>query len=158
MTFYRRHGWPQATHPSPEGKGIVVFLGPRHRARALAAMPLENFAPQNLGSVTAHIDSARPVATLIYVFTVSPDRQAELIELLARATEETMKHQPGFICANFHASQDGERVINYAQWESEDHYRAMLANREARIRMDETATIAMDVQPRLFRGESAHRH
>jgi len=38
--FYRRHGWIQATHPSPEGKGIAVFLGPRHPARALAAQPL----------------------------------------------------------------------------------------------------------------------
>ncbi|MGI5458773.1 antibiotic biosynthesis monooxygenase family protein [Streptomyces sp. CA-249302] len=107
-------------------------------------------------TVTARIDSTRTVATLINVFTVSPDRQSELIELLARATEETMKHQPGFICANFHASQDGERVVNYAQWESEEHYRTMLANPAARIHMDQAATIATDVQPRLFRVQSTH--
>ncbi|WP_030809091.1 GNAT family N-acetyltransferase [Streptomyces sp. NRRL S-337] len=40
VTFYRRQGWTQATHPSPEYKGIVVFLSPRHPARALAAIPL----------------------------------------------------------------------------------------------------------------------
>ncbi|MFD3314613.1 GNAT family N-acetyltransferase [Streptomyces sp. NPDC058694] len=40
MSFYRRQGWTQATHPSPDGKGIVVFLGPRHPARALAVQPL----------------------------------------------------------------------------------------------------------------------
>ncbi|MEV7152929.1 antibiotic biosynthesis monooxygenase family protein [Streptomyces sp. NPDC093084] len=108
-------------------------------------------------TVTAQIDSTRPVATLINVFTVSPTRQSELLELLSRATEETMKHQPGFICANFHASQDGERVINYAQWESEEHYRAMLANPDARVHMDEAATIATDVQPRLFHVLSTHR-
>ncbi|MEV7341755.1 antibiotic biosynthesis monooxygenase family protein [Streptomyces sp. NPDC093544] len=107
-------------------------------------------------TVTAQIVSTRPVATLINVFTISPDRQAELITLLARATEETMKHQPGFICANFHASQDGERVIDYAQWESEEHYRAMLANPEALVRMDQAATIATDVQPRLFQVQSTH--
>lgn len=107
-------------------------------------------------TVTAHIDSTRPMATLINVFTVSPDRQTELITLLARATEETMKHQPGFVCANFHASQDGERVINYAQWESEEHYRAMLTDPEARVHMDQAATIATDVQPRLFRVASTH--
>ncbi|MEV6833351.1 GNAT family N-acetyltransferase [Streptomyces sp. NPDC051133] len=39
MAFYRRHGWTQATHPSPEGIGTAVFLGPRHPARALAALP-----------------------------------------------------------------------------------------------------------------------
>ncbi|MGW4490809.1 antibiotic biosynthesis monooxygenase family protein [Streptomyces sp. NPDC004376] len=107
-------------------------------------------------TLTAQIDSTRPVATLINVFTVPPDRQAELADLLARATEETMRHQPGFICANFHVSQDGERVVNYAQWETEEHYRAMLANPEARVHMDKAATIATGVQPRLFRVASHH--
>ncbi|MFJ1730247.1 GNAT family N-acetyltransferase [Streptomyces sp. NPDC088254] len=40
LSFYRRQGWTQATHPSPEGKGIAVFLGPRHPARTLAPLPL----------------------------------------------------------------------------------------------------------------------
>ncbi|MET9958305.1 antibiotic biosynthesis monooxygenase family protein [Streptomyces sp. NPDC006326] len=107
-------------------------------------------------TVTASIDSSRPVATLINVFTVPAERQQELIDLLAHATETTMKHRPGFICANFHASQDGESVVNYAQWESEDHYRAMLADPEARVHMDQAAVIATDVRPRLFRVASHH--
>ncbi|MFJ3092847.1 putative quinol monooxygenase [Streptomyces hydrogenans] len=101
-------------------------------------------------AVTAGIDSSRPVATLINVFTVPPERRRELLALLARATETTMKHRPGFLCADFHASRDGRRVINYAQWETEDHYRAMRADPEAQVHMDEAATIATDVQPRLF--------
>ncbi|MET8979331.1 GNAT family N-acetyltransferase [Streptomyces sp. NPDC004539] len=40
LAFYRRQGWAQATHPSPDGKGIVVLLGPRHPARHLAPEPL----------------------------------------------------------------------------------------------------------------------
>ncbi|MFI2765093.1 antibiotic biosynthesis monooxygenase family protein [Streptomyces echinatus] len=108
-------------------------------------------------TTTAQIDTTRPVATLINVFTVSPDRQTELIDLLAQATEETMKHQPGFISANFHASLDGERIINYAQWESEEHYRAMLTKPEAWVHMDKATTIASDVQPRLYRVASSHR-
>ncbi|GAA1040165.1 GNAT family N-acetyltransferase [Streptomyces murinus] len=40
MSFYRHQGWTQATHPSPAGRGVVVFLGPRHPARALAPQPL----------------------------------------------------------------------------------------------------------------------
>ncbi|MET8825525.1 GNAT family N-acetyltransferase [Streptomyces sp. NPDC004610] len=40
MSFYRRRGWTQATHPSPDGKGIVVFLGPDHPSRGLAARDL----------------------------------------------------------------------------------------------------------------------
>ncbi|MFD8508585.1 GNAT family N-acetyltransferase [Streptomyces sp. NPDC059687] len=40
MAFYRRERWTQATHPSPEGQGTVVFLGPSHPAGSLAAPPL----------------------------------------------------------------------------------------------------------------------
>ncbi|MFI9542452.1 GNAT family N-acetyltransferase [Streptomyces sp. NPDC052016] len=40
VAFYRRQGWAQATHTSPEGRDIVVFLGPRHPARSLADLPL----------------------------------------------------------------------------------------------------------------------
>ncbi|MDX3576756.1 GNAT family N-acetyltransferase [Streptomyces sp. FL07-04A] len=40
MSFYRRQGWTQATHPCPDGKGVVVFLGPRHPGRSLAPQPL----------------------------------------------------------------------------------------------------------------------
>lgn len=105
---------------------------------------------------TAAIDSSQSVATLINVFTVAPERQYELIALLAHATEETMKHRSGFLCANFHASQDGVRVINYAQWESEDHYWAMRADPEAQVHMDLAAAIATDVQPRLFTVASRH--
>ncbi|WBB58147.1 antibiotic biosynthesis monooxygenase [Streptomyces sp. WMMC500] len=107
-------------------------------------------------TITAHIDSSRPVATLINVFTVAPERQTELVTHLARATEETMKHQPGFICANFHASQDGRRVVNYAQWETEEHYWKMRANPEAQVHMDQAAEIATEVWPSLFDVRSTH--
>ncbi|WP_055715400.1 GNAT family N-acetyltransferase [Streptomyces torulosus] len=39
VSFYRHRDWTQATHPSPDGQGIVVFLGPHHPARSLAALP-----------------------------------------------------------------------------------------------------------------------
>lgn len=38
--FYRKIGWIQATHPSPDGNGIVVFLGPRHPDRDTVPLPL----------------------------------------------------------------------------------------------------------------------
>ncbi|PIM69643.1 GNAT family N-acetyltransferase [Streptomyces sp. JV178] len=39
VSFSRHRDWTQATRPSPDGQGIVVFLGPRHPARSLAALP-----------------------------------------------------------------------------------------------------------------------
>src|SRR5262249_30407728 len=51
-------------------------------------------------------------ATLINVFTVAPERQRELVDLLIDATEQVIQHVPGFISANIHASIDGTRVVN----------------------------------------------
>jgi len=69
--------------------------------------------------------SVSPPVTLINVFTVDPTKQAELIDLLARATEASVRHAPGFISARLHRGLDGTKVTMYAQWESGDAYRAM---------------------------------
>ena len=62
---------------------------------------------------------------LINVFTVDPSRQEQLVELLARATETSVRHAPGFISAKLHRSLDGTKVTMYAEWESNDAYQAM---------------------------------
>ena len=63
--------------------------------------------------------------TLINVFTVDPTRQQELVDLLARATETSVRHAPGFISARLHRSLDGTKVTMYAQWQSREAYQAM---------------------------------
>ena len=65
---------------------------------------------------------------LINVFTVEPARQHELIELLTRATEESVRHARGFISARLHRSLDGTKVTMYAQWRSSEDYQAMREN------------------------------
>ncbi|MGW3011017.1 antibiotic biosynthesis monooxygenase family protein [Streptomyces sp. NPDC001219] len=105
---------------------------------------------------STRIETGRGIATLINVFTVLPERQAELVAVLSRATEETMKGRPGFISANIHASADGERVVNYAQWESEQHFLTMLADPEAQEHMTAAAALAEGFDPRLFAVESVH--
>jgi len=82
------------------------------------------------------------IFTLINVFSVAPDRQQELANLLIEATEQTMRHQPGFISANIHTSLDGRHVVNYAQWRSRDAFEAMLRNPDARPHMTRAAAIA----------------
>jgi len=63
--------------------------------------------------------------TLINVFTVKPERQQELVELLTKATEESVRHAPGFMSARLHRSLDGTKVTMYAQWRSNEDYQAM---------------------------------
>jgi quinol monooxygenase YgiN len=95
------------------------------------------------------ISPEQNVATLINVFTVAPENQERLIELLDRATEEVMRHLAGFVSANLHKSLDGTHVVNYAQWESRAAFEAMLANTEAQRHMAAALTMAQS-EPHLY--------
>ena len=105
---------------------------------------------------TTAITAGAPIATLINVFTVRADRQRQLVDLLARATEEVIQHLPGFIAANIHASSDGTRVVNYARWESPDAFHAMLDNPDAQVHIRTAAAIADEFDPHLYTVESVH--
>jgi quinol monooxygenase YgiN len=102
------------------------------------------------------ITAGAPIATLINVFSVQPDRQRRLVDLLTRATEDTMRHLPGFLTANIHASSDGTRVVNYAQWQTADAFHAMLENPAAQQHMREAAALADRIDPHLHTVESTH--
>ncbi|MFV8171928.1 antibiotic biosynthesis monooxygenase family protein [Mycolicibacterium peregrinum] len=104
----------------------------------------------------ATIQQHSPHATLINVFTVEPQRAAELAALLGQATEDVMRHVPGFISANIHLSTDGTRVINYAQWRSAEDFQTMLADPTAREHMGRCADLATSFEPHLYTVESVH--
>ena len=90
----------------------------------------------------ATIEKGRNLMTLVNVFTVSPDKQEELAALLVRATDETMRHLPGFISASIHRSIDGTKVVNYAQWRSPADFAALKDNLLARPHMQAAAALA----------------
>jgi quinol monooxygenase YgiN len=58
------------------------------------------------------------VVTLVNVFTVEPENQERLVQLLVEGTEAVFSKLPGYISASFHKSKDGRRVVNYGQWRS----------------------------------------
>jgi quinol monooxygenase YgiN len=74
------------------------------------------------------ISLSRKLVTLINVFTVDPANQQQLLELLARATETSVRHAPGFISCSLHRGLDGTKVTMYAQWRSAEDYQAMREN------------------------------
>jgi heme-degrading monooxygenase HmoA len=90
----------------------------------------------------ATISKDNNVATLINVFTVEPENQQKLVEMLIEATEKTMKHVDGFVSANIHKSTDGKRVINYAQWKSAETFEAMVKDPRAQEHMKPIMEIA----------------
>ena len=57
--------------------------------------------------------------TLINVFETKPEQQQALLDELSRFAD-SVKGEPGLIGVALHRSPDGERIVNYAQWRSEE--------------------------------------
>ena len=97
----------------------------------------------------ATISPDNPVVTLINVFTVEPAQQQRLVDLLVEATEEVMRHLPGYVSANIHRGLDGRHVANYAQWRRREDFEAMLRDPLAQSHMQAAARLAA-FAPQLY--------
>lgn len=87
---------------------------------------------------------------LINVFTVDP-KDAD--QLLAAWADDAayMKRQPGFISTQFHRGIAGSGAfLNYAVWETVEHFRRAFENPEFRAKLDHYPASAT-VSPHLFR-------
>ena len=103
------------------------------------------------------------LVTLINVFTVEPSNQQKLIDILARATDTSVRDVPGFISAALHRSVDGTRVTMYAQWKSAEHYQSMRSNPVASPYVEQALAIAkfdpgMYEVVKVFAGPSKPTH
>lgn len=79
----------------------------------------------------ATLDPEAGYVVLINTFTLEPDRADDLLAILSRATEEAMRHMPGFVSANLYVSRDKRHIANYAQWRGQSDIEAMMANPDA---------------------------
>src|SRR5215471_21047991 len=95
------------------------------------------------------IATDQDLVTLVNVFTVSPDQQQLLAEVLAEATRTVMNQQPGYVSANIHRSLDGTKVVNYAQWRRVEDFETMLTNPTAQEHMQAATQLATSVEPHL---------
>ena len=111
-----------------------------HTPHALPKSFPDNTSINSLIMTTISKDNK--LVTLINVFTVEPDKQQQLVDLLIHATDVAMRHVPGFISANIHRSLDGKKVVNYAQWENLAAFEAMRQNPEAMPHMKAAAALA----------------
>jgi quinol monooxygenase YgiN len=80
--------------------------------------------------------------TLINVFTVEPNNQQKLVDLLILATESSVRKVNGFISSSLHKSFDGTKVTMYAQWKSIEDYQNMRNNSTASPYLEEALKIA----------------
>ena len=94
------------------------------------------------------IGDDRVGATLINVFEVDPSGQQALVEEV-RETVETMDDVPGFVSLGLHRSLDGERVVNYVQFESREAFNRVQQSRDWDQEMGEAMAKAA-VDPRFY--------
>lgn len=64
------------------------------------------------------------VFTEIVMFTVEPEQQQKLVDAIVSEVERWVRHRSGFLSANYHLSLDGTRVVNYAQWTTQEAWQA----------------------------------
>jgi hypothetical protein len=88
------------------------------------------------------IKAGTSLLTLVNVFATTPETQPRLLEILTDATTEEVAKMPGFVSANLHASRDGLRIVNYAQWESVEDLERMLSDPDCRVHLDEAERIS----------------
>jgi heme-degrading monooxygenase HmoA len=87
---------------------------------------------------------------LINKFTMPADDAEKLVSAWA-GDAEWMKQQPGFISTQLHRGISGSGVfLNYAVWESTEHFRAAFTNPEFRARLSDYPSTAQ-ASPHLFR-------
>lgn len=59
-------------------------------------------------------------------FSVRPEEIDEFLRNAFALVKDHVRHQPGFISANFHVRLDRHQVMNYTEWESEAQYDAFI--------------------------------
>lgn len=94
------------------------------------------------------IGGERVGATLVNVFEIAPKKQNALVDEI-RETVDSMGELPGFVSMSLHRSLDGERVVNYVQFESQEAFEALRDSRDWEADMGE-AMASAEVDPHFY--------
>lgn len=98
---------------------------------------------------TTVIGKDQDVWTVIFEFDVEPEQQPRLRDGIERLVAEIVSKQPGFIAAHLHLSQDGRKVLNYFQWESQEAFEAFRSDEEKQ-RVIRQVIGPYDPKPRVY--------
>lgn len=85
---------------------------------------------------------ADETVTFINVLEVEPAKQRQLVEVMTESAEKVIRHRPGCISVSVLASNDGTRVVSYAQWRSADDIKATREDPQAQKYAKRAAELA----------------
>lgn len=78
------------------------------------------------------IHTGNKITVLINVFTLQPENEQKLIELLEEGTLSIFSKQPGFISESINRGSDSKRLVLYGQWEGPQYIDAFRQKPEVR--------------------------
>ncbi len=108
--------------------------------------PAAHDAPET-GTRRTTLDPHAGYLTVINTYAVASERAEELLDVLVRATAETLRYVPGFVSANFHVNMDRTQVVNYSQWRDREALAAAGADPEVAARIREAGQVASSFTP-----------
>jgi heme-degrading monooxygenase HmoA len=115
----------------------------------LTTPPAGGGVDNRYGGEMTEIAPERDAITVINVFTVEPQNQHLLVDLLRNATVGVMAKQPGYISARIHRGLDGTRVAVCAQWRSREDFQALATIPDAAAHMRRARVLA-SFEPVLY--------
>lgn len=62
--------------------------------------------------------------TVMVEWDIDPANQRAFASDIADTVRQHFPGRPGFVSATFHVGHGGRRVVNYAQWQSREHWQA----------------------------------
>jgi quinol monooxygenase YgiN len=89
------------------------------------------------------------IVTQITTVKVSPDNQAEVLELMAERAR-FMATQPGFVSVSLHRSEDGSHIVNYVQWTNRKKLEAAHHSPEFRKKWPRFGDLIKEAEPCLY--------
>jgi heme-degrading monooxygenase HmoA len=96
------------------------------------------------------ISQDKTLQTIITTYEVTPGTCHDLLDELARAYEEFVIHQPGFIGAAVHVNDAHTRIASYSQWQRREDFQAVLRSAEMRERNRRFSELSKNFEPVMY--------
>ena len=91
---------------------------------------------------------SQPV-TQITVIEPESGKQAEALSLMTERAR-FMARQPGFVSISLHRSLDGQRIVNYIQWQNRDLLHSAHQSPEFRKEWNRFDKLTDEIDPHLY--------
>lgn len=97
----------------------------------------------------SQIAQGRQHITQITIVEPEPGKQAEALALMTERAR-FMAGQPGFISINLHRSLDGQKIVNYVQWQNRELLHAAHQSPEFRKEWNRFDRLTDEIDPHLY--------